>query len=125
MRRLGRYCGNRVLSSREYQTALAQAQTACRLTPNNGGCLNTQGIAEYRLGQHTAALATLTTADSLNGGIPADLAFLALTHHQLGNPEKAKEAFARLRDALKTDRWINDKEAPEFHREAVALVQVD
>jgi Flp pilus assembly protein TadD len=102
---------------------LALAQTACRLAPNNGGFLNTQGIAEYRAGQYPAALATLTQADSLNGGIPADLAFLAMSHHQLGNSEKAKETLVRLRESLRSSRWLGDQEALEFNREATRLIE--
>ena len=41
---------------------------------------------------------------------PADSAFLALAHHQLGHGDEAKKLLDQLRQLLQQDRWKNDAE---------------
>jgi tetratricopeptide (TPR) repeat protein len=111
-----------------YQLALQQAEAACGQQPKDGNRLNTLGVAQYRLGQYAEALATLTgsvklNADQLKGPLPADLAFLAMSHHRLGQPEQARDALTRLRDRLQEPRWANDTESQAFLREAAALLE--
>jgi tetratricopeptide (TPR) repeat protein len=105
--------------------ALAWAQTACRLAPDSGACLTTLGIAQYRLGQHAEALATLTRAERLNqpnaGDLPADLAFLAMAHHRLGHQAEAHSALDRLRALMKSPPRSATEEALVFLVEAEAL----
>jgi hypothetical protein len=84
-------------------------------------------VAQYRAGQYQAALETLTASDKaqsarLGGSHPADLAFLALAQHHLGHGEPARDALARLRDAVK-GRWARDAEAQAFLREAAAAIE--
>jgi WD40 repeat protein len=105
-----------------YLRALHLAEAACRIDSNDGPCLNTLGIAEYRLGRYQAALATLTRSDQLNsqasaGSVPEDLVFLAMAHFRLGELDKADDALGRLREAMKKPRWANDAEAQAFLRE--------
>ncbi len=116
------------LSKSAYQHALLQAQEACRLAPDNGELLNTLGVARYRAGQYPAALEALTEADRLQspryqGSHPADLAFLSMTHHALGQKNKAEAFLGRLRDAMKQTRWARDAEARAFLQEAEALLR--
>src|SRR5262249_5622332 len=111
-----------------YRLALSQAEYACELSPNNGLFLNTLGIAQYRTGAYQQALETLLRSDKLNaiqfnGSHPADLAFLAMTAHQLGRNELARETLRRLREALKKPVWAGDEEAQAFLHEAEALLQ--
>src|SRR5262249_39833044 len=92
-----------------------------------GDYLNTLGVAQYRVGQYPEALETLTRADRLNGAHsktpqPPDLAFLALTQHQLGQEEQAQATLARLREALQLPRWAKAAEAHALLREAEALL---
>jgi WD40 repeat protein len=111
-----------------YQLAWKQAEAACRLKPGDGKTLNTLGVAQYRLGQYPEALATLSRSANLNaaranGPLPADLAFLAMTHHRLGQPEQARDALVRLRDRLKDPRFAEDAASQAFLREAAALLE--
>jgi tetratricopeptide (TPR) repeat protein len=110
-----------------YERALLQAREACRLAPDTGELLNTLGVAEYRTKQWDAALKTLTDADRrhsarLKSSHPADLAFLAMTHHQLGNSSRAAELLARARKIAKQNPWAKDKEVEQFLKEAEALL---
>jgi WD40 repeat protein len=109
-----------------YRQALRQAEVACGLAPERGEFLTTLGMAHYRLGNYREAAETLARAEQLNlkttsGAVPADLAFLALTHHRLGQSDRAMAALARLRDILKQDKWAADEEAQAFLCEAEAL----
>jgi WD40 repeat protein/tRNA A-37 threonylcarbamoyl transferase component Bud32 len=111
-----------------YQHALLQAQEACLVAPGNGELLNTLGVARYRAGQYPAALESLTESDRLQspryqGSHPADLAFLTMTYHALGQKEKAEAFLLRLREAMKQTRWARDAEARAFLQEAEALLR--
>jgi uncharacterized protein HemY len=106
---------------------LLQIQEACRLVPGSGELLNTLGVAQYRTGQYQAALATLTDSDKiqsarLKGSHPADLAFLAMAHQQLGHKDQAREVLGRLRQSIKA-RWSGDAEALAFLQEAEAMIK--
>jgi WD40 repeat protein/Flp pilus assembly protein TadD len=111
----------------QYDQALQQAETACRIDKDNGSLLNTLGVAQYRMGQFVEALNTLKTSEKLNtqvdGPHPADLAFLALAQHQLGKKVEAKATFRRLREAMKQPRWANNAESQSFLREAEELIE--
>ena len=77
-------------------------------------------MAQFRCGMMAEALASLTQSNDLNEQrIPADLAFLALTQHRLGQSEKALATLAQLREVVK--RWKDDPEAAAFLREAEAI----
>jgi WD40 repeat protein/tRNA A-37 threonylcarbamoyl transferase component Bud32 len=111
-----------------YRRALLQAEEACRLAPDNGLYLNTQGVARCRAGQYPAALDTLAKSEAFSttlfkGPHPADLAFQAMAHYQLGHKDEARAALARLRQAMKDPRWAQDAECRGFLREAEALVE--
>jgi WD40 repeat protein len=110
-------------SRAEYDRALRWSEAACRLEPENGGRLNTLGIAQYRAGRYEEARATLTRSDRLNaaasqGSIPQDLAFLAMAQHRLGRRAEALATLARFRAVMEKPRWKGDAEAQSFLREA-------
>ena len=74
---------------------------------HNGTFLNTLGVAQYRVGQHQDAVETLTRSDKLNAArfkisYPADIAFIAMAHHQLGHSDEAHEYLNQLRKLAKT-----------------------
>jgi WD40 repeat protein/tRNA A-37 threonylcarbamoyl transferase component Bud32 len=109
----------------EYQTALRQAEAACRAEPNNGPLMNTLGVAQYRTGKYAEAVVSLARSEKLNhalysGGSPADLAFLALAHSKLGHKREAQVYLKRLRETAKQPRWASDAETRGFLREAQA-----
>ena len=54
----------------------------------------------------------------------ADLAFLALAQHRLGQSEKARETLGRLRQVMKYQKWAGDPDAQAFLREA-GLIELD
>ncbi len=108
-----------------FELALRQAQAACEQKPNDGTYLNTLGIAQYRCGLYKEALETLTKSDQFNakenGSIPADLAFLAMAHHHLGNKDEGKKLLERLREAMKKGEPSEDARA--FLKEAEELIE--
>jgi WD40 repeat protein/tRNA A-37 threonylcarbamoyl transferase component Bud32 len=112
-------------SAAAYRRALLQAEEAVRLSPNDSNLLNTLGVAQYRAGQYKAALQSLTASHNANpkSPHPADLAFLAMTHHRLGQNGMAQEYLESLRQRLKQNPWANDPEARLFLREAEALLE--
>jgi Tfp pilus assembly protein PilF len=106
-----------------YRLALRQAEAASKLAPTNGDLLNTLGVAQYRAGHYREAVATLTQSDRINsagarGPQPADLAFLALAHHRLGEPDQARSALGRLRASMKKPEHASTSEAQMFQSEA-------
>ncbi len=116
----------------KYREALRWAEVACRLAKemetDYGLMLNTLGVAHYRLGQFPAALETLTKSEKLNatpaGSHPGDLAFLAMTQHQLGQKGQARTTLARLREIMAGPRWVvTSEEAKAFLREAAELIE--
>jgi WD40 repeat protein len=138
------------LNSFQYGFALRQADTACRLAPQCGLYWTTLGMAQYRAGQYRAARATLAQADLLHRAaaagraslaqqlpqaivplwyvqplrqaIPANLAFLAMTHHQLGQARLAQAALARVRNIAEKRESVEDEKVQAFVREAEALI---
>jgi tetratricopeptide (TPR) repeat protein len=90
---------------RDAKAALPLARKAVDLEPQTAIYLNTLGVALYRNGKFTEAISVLekSLAASRGGSDAFDLFFLAMSHHELGKPDKAKECFER---ALK---WMNEK----------------
>ena len=112
----------------DYCSALRMAETASELAPDAGNILNTLGVAQYRVGEHRAALETLRRSDEVNskrepGGIPADVAFLAMSLHQLGRTEEARTVLERLCSLTQNERWASDEDAQAFLREAEELIR--
>src|SRR5262249_40300292 len=90
----------------QYRWRLRLSEKACQLRPENRNLLNTLGVAQYRVGRFREALLTLTQSNQLNieqfkRSIPEDLAFLAMSHHQLGQREQALSDLGRLREIMK------------------------
>lgn len=87
----------------DLRRALEMAETLVRCVPASGGWLNTLGVAQYRLGDLTNALATLERSDRMNrrqlrpGGIGEDVAVMAMAQHRLGRTEDFARTVDRLR----------------------------
>jgi hypothetical protein len=109
------------LNAFQYRFALKQAEFASRLAPNQARYRTVLGMAHYRLGQYKEALATLTASDPMSAGSPADLAFLAMTQHQLGHKE-AQTTFVRFQETMRKPEWTQNAELPAFLREAETLM---
>jgi hypothetical protein len=109
-------------SEADYRLGLRLASTACRLEPENVGYLNTLGVAQYRCRFMAEALASLTRSNVRNDQKgPADLAFLALAQHRLGQSDKARSTLGRLRAVMKDQQWARDAEARTFLLEAKTI----
>jgi serine/threonine protein kinase/WD40 repeat protein len=87
------------LDYRDAQTALPLAERAVTLAPTAWQYLNTLGVVYYRLGRHHDAIKLLTQSANLDGDYAAgsafDFFFLAMSHHQLGEPDKARDYYDR------------------------------
>jgi tetratricopeptide (TPR) repeat protein len=110
------------LNAVQYRFALRQAETACRLAPNQDEHLTALGAAQYRLGQYDKSLGTLTRADELNKGTPIDLAFIAMAQHRLGQKEPLRVTVTRLQSAMKAPEWSKKDDVQAVVREAAALI---
>jgi tetratricopeptide (TPR) repeat protein len=110
-----------------YAGALRHAEAAVRLAPKDSNLLITLGVAQYRAQRYADALATLTESEKLNaskeGSLPTDLAFLAMTQHQLGKKNEAKATLGRLRTVMKRPNRTPDAESLGFVREAEERIE--
>jgi tetratricopeptide (TPR) repeat protein len=134
----------------QYRFALLQAETACRLAPEQGRYRTALGAAQYRAGHYKEALSALAKADALHRAelaglaglgrqplqllaplcqarplgqaVPANLPFLAMAHHRLGQNEQARAALARLREASRQAPSDKDEEAHDLLRQAEAVM---
>jgi tetratricopeptide (TPR) repeat protein len=109
-----------------HRKALRYSEEACQLEPENGDLLNTLGVAYYRVGNYEKALDVLARSDKINAlrdisSGPADLAFLAMAHQQLGHAKEAEAKLQLLRERMKDPRFAQDAGAPGFLREAEEL----
>jgi WD40 repeat protein/tRNA A-37 threonylcarbamoyl transferase component Bud32 len=138
------------LNAFQYRFAVLQAEHASRLAPDRQEYRSGLGAALYRAGRYPEALASLTQAeqlhratavglalwpapylpaltalwqaDQLRHTIAANLAFLALTHHRLGQATQGRAALASLQEAVQQARWAKDDEARDLLREAEAVL---
>jgi tetratricopeptide (TPR) repeat protein len=110
------------LKLRDAGQAVANAKKAVDLAPGNGECWNTRGIAQYRNGDWKAAIAALNKSVQLRkGGDSSDFFFLAMTHWQLNDKDKARVWYDQA------VAWMNkhnpqNKELKRFREEATALL---
>jgi tetratricopeptide (TPR) repeat protein len=110
-----------------YRKALRYSEEACQLGPENGDFQGTLGVAYYRLGNYEKALDLLARSDKMKvlrdkGSDPADLAFLAMAHQQLGHAKEADAKLQLLRERMKDPRFATNAGAQVFVREAEELL---
>jgi WD40 repeat protein len=106
----------------QYGFALKQAQTASQLAPDQAKYKTAFGMAQYRLGRYKEALTTLTQADQMSAGTPANLAFLAMTQYRLGQKDQARSTLARCLEILSKPEWTKSEESHAFLQEAKRLL---
>ena len=91
-------------SFRDVPRALVLANQAVELAPKYRAGWNTLGIVQYRSGDYESAIASLQKSIEFHRSVDAyDALFLAMSHSQLGEPEQAKDWYAK---AL---QWLNNK----------------
>jgi WD40 repeat protein len=129
--RLALYCNNYAWdlanatgSSRDPQRALTLARRAVELFPNQAVYLNTLGVAQYRAGQFTAAVATLQRSLALGNVAAADLFFLAMAHWRLGDKTQARTCFQKAVEWMEKNQPADD-ELLRFRAEAAALLGLE
>jgi hypothetical protein len=86
-------------------------------------------MAQYRVGKYRDALTTLTRvgrldAESQSAPRAAGLAFMILSHHQLGQDDEARKSLNRLRRTLESRNYVNDGLGLAVLRE-VEMVEYD
>jgi tetratricopeptide (TPR) repeat protein len=106
-----------------FRLALCAIETVCHLEGGNAAYLLTLAVAQYRLGQYEAALATLAEADKIIPNTPTSLAFQAMAHFQLGGIAQAHSLLARLQQVIQQPPWHKNPEADGFLREARTLIE--
>jgi tetratricopeptide (TPR) repeat protein len=78
--------------------AIVLGGKAAEVNPNCATYWNTLGVAHYRAGDFSSAIATLSRAmDLTEGGTAFDHVFLAMAHAQLGDQEQAEHWLDRAR----------------------------
>lgn len=90
-----------------------------------GSHFNTLGVAEYRAGNFQASIdaclksVQLTPTElNLPGPYAGDLAFLAMSHFQLGHKDEAEEYRKQFSEAMKLAAFKDDQECIGFAEEA-------
>ncbi len=111
-----------------YRDALVKAEKASELEPANSNILNTLGVACYRTGAYARAVEILERTLPLNekqhgSAQPADLAFLAMAHQQLGHTELAGKYLERLHLQVKKIKGAIADESLAFLQEAEDLIE--
>ena len=97
----------------QYQTYLKMARVGLDAAPDSRWFRLIAGAAQYRLRDYAGALETLTRAKKAfatrsRPSYPAVYAFLAMTHHQLGDDKAARNALAQARRLARADAWAED-----------------
>jgi serine/threonine protein kinase len=93
------------LTEQDYLVGLEAVEMALAEKPENAAYINSLGVLKYRLGEYGNALETFALSHAYYSqqyevGVPADLAFMALCHYELGHREQAQEFVDLLRIAM-------------------------
>jgi len=113
-----------------YRAALAKAQQANALDPNNWRIVGILGMAQYRAGLYEETLTAFKRVAELraNEGAevrePVSSAFVAMALHQLGRVDEAKSTLEKLRALHKEDERIAKGAVPKaLLAEAEGLIE--
>jgi hypothetical protein len=80
-------------------------------------------LSQFRAGW-TADLnrSVALNARQFGGPIPADVAFIAMAQHRLGQAAEARKTLDQLRQLMSRKPWSDDPESRAFAAEATSLV---
>jgi serine/threonine protein kinase len=107
-----------------FEEAIDLAQKAVQATPTAGNYWITLGIAHYRVGQWTDALAAFQQAAKLrNGGDGLDWLFLAMTHGRLGEKEQGRKWYDQAVEWMEKNN-TDDAGLKHMRAEAAELLGV-
>jgi tetratricopeptide (TPR) repeat protein len=107
----------------EYRLALRWAEKVCEMLPDRCTGFHTLAIAQFRLGQHQEAIATVKKAEAFHARAKTppeatDFAILAMAQHHLGQKEQAWAALTRLQEVMKKPGAAPSEGAVALLREA-------
>jgi WD40 repeat protein len=106
-----------------YERGLRMALASDQVMPPNR-FVNIRGVAFYRAGKYRQALEALALSNKIRKASNVDdLAFLAMTQHQLGQEVEAQATLARLRKVMQQPNWARNGQAQAFLREAEELLE--
>jgi tetratricopeptide (TPR) repeat protein len=108
------------LELRDPQQAVAHAQKAVELAPDQGNHWNTLGVALYRNGDWQAAIEALMKC-ARQGGSSCDFFFLAMAHGKLNEKEKARSWYDQAVASMDKNEPQNE-ELKRFRVEAAAML---
>jgi serine/threonine protein kinase len=116
------------LPDKQYQIAVQGAQDYLSTQPDEFAVVSTLGALLFRLERYEEALVTLTRSNQHHSqeneaSLPADLAFIAMAHHQLGHLEEADAALTRLRASMQSQEELDNNESRALLAEAEALIE--
>jgi hypothetical protein len=101
------------------------ARKAVGLVPANGMFWNTLGVALYRVGNRTQAIAALTRSMELRkGGDSFDWFFLAMAHWRNDEPDAARSWYDRAVRWMEKNQPRNE-ELRRFRAEAAGLLGLE
>jgi tetratricopeptide (TPR) repeat protein/serine/threonine protein kinase len=111
--------------------AVELAKKAVQLAPKAGNHWQTLGVAHYRTGDWTAAVAALAKSRELRKGWGAtDRLFLAMSHQKLGNHDEARKVYEQAlqwlekdKEGLEKDKW-HAEELRRFRAEAAEVLEL-
>jgi hypothetical protein len=115
---------------RDLDAALPLAETAARLAPENGDFRNTLGLAYYRAGRYRQAVEVLrpNLQRKEDTSLVLDLYFLAMSHHRLGEAERARDDYDWAVRWIQVQRNLDPRALEElnaFRTEAETLLGID
>ncbi|WP_089942332.1 serine/threonine-protein kinase [Candidatus Entotheonella palauensis] len=109
-----------------YKAAVRGARVVVNSEPEEGRAHMILGIAQFRAGHYDQARNTLVEADRRysgpSGGAPPTLAFLAMSHHALGDTVQAKQVLARAQALMQDPRWAGDADEQGVVDEALTFL---
>jgi tetratricopeptide (TPR) repeat protein len=111
-------------TKRDPTRAVALAQEAVALSPQNGKFWNTLGVALYRADDYAAAIEALERSmKRRDGGDSCDSIFLAMAQWNLGNSDEARQWYD------KASAWMEKNKPTEdllrFRAEAAELLNIE
>jgi len=104
--------------------AVELAKKATQREPGSAGNWNTLGVAQYRAGDHDAAIKTLGKSRELgSGGNACDWFFFAMAHWQLKHTEEARRWYDKGAAWMEKNK-SDDEELLRFRAEAAELLGI-
>jgi|GEM_PF-1582878 len=104
-------------SKKDYELAYARGVWGIILAPKNGHLQNTLGLAAFRAGRNTEALAALRESTAINGKNPMDLVIAAMVQAALGRKDKAQLVADQATELAKDPKWSDDAELKQMMTE--------